>query len=306
MKGIYIKAYMLAIAAIILWATVATAFKLGLQHYTPYQLVVIACVTSTACLFVLSFKEHGKQMFYAFKTKQDILFTGTSSLLNPFLYYLVLFSAYDRLPAQVAQPVNFTWPIFLSVFAILFLKERFRPITIPALLVSFSGVVLLSSKKSMIDFPETQAESGILLGLLSAVIWAVYWIVNLRDKRPALIKLFWGFLTAMNFIIIYGTLTKLFPFSIKFNKLIYPAYIGLFEMSVTFYLWMRSLELAKNTPIISNLVYLTPILSLFFIRIILKESLQSTTFYGLALIISGVILQSLVKTKHQAGGIREK
>ena len=35
--------------------------------------------------------------------------------LNPFLYYVVLFKAYDLLPAQEAQPLNYTWAITLAI-----------------------------------------------------------------------------------------------------------------------------------------------------------------------------------------------
>ena len=58
-------------------------------------------------------------------------------LLNPFLYYLVLFKAYALLPAQQAQPLNYTWAITLSLLAVPLLKQQVRWQEWLALLVSY-------------------------------------------------------------------------------------------------------------------------------------------------------------------------
>ena len=41
-------------------------------------------------------------------------------LVNPFLYYLVLFKAYDLLPAQEAQAINYTWALMLAFLSVIF------------------------------------------------------------------------------------------------------------------------------------------------------------------------------------------
>ncbi|NJK98814.1 MAG: EamA family transporter, partial [Bacteroidales bacterium] len=46
--------------------------------------------------------------------------------LNPLLYYLVLFKAYSLLPAQIAQPLNYTWPLILVILSIIFLSKNIR------------------------------------------------------------------------------------------------------------------------------------------------------------------------------------
>jgi drug/metabolite transporter (DMT)-like permease len=54
-------------------------------------------------------------------------------------------------------------------------------------------------------------------------------------------------------------------------------YIGLFEMGITFYFWLRALKMAETTDKISNLVYLAPFLSLVFVHFILREPVYYTT-----------------------------
>ena len=48
----------------------------------------------------------------------------TLGLINPFLYYLVLFKAYDLLPAQEAQAINYTWALMLAFLSVIFLKQK--------------------------------------------------------------------------------------------------------------------------------------------------------------------------------------
>jgi drug/metabolite transporter (DMT)-like permease len=68
--------------------------------------------------------------------------------------------------------------------------------------------------------------------------------------------------------------------------------VGLFEMGITFFLWLKALQLASTTDKVSNLVYLAPFLSLVFLHFIIREPVYYTTPAGLLLIISGILIQT--------------
>jgi drug/metabolite transporter (DMT)-like permease len=70
-------------------------------------------------------------------------------------------------------------------------------------------------------------------------------------------------------------------------------YIGLFEMGVTFLLWLKALKLSKTTAHVANLIYLTPFLSLLVISIAVGEKILLSTVIGLVFIVGGIILQKL-------------
>jgi drug/metabolite transporter (DMT)-like permease len=69
------------------------------------------------------------------------------------------------------------------------------------------------------------------------------------------------------------------------------AYIGTFEMSLTYFLWLLALKNSNNTAAVSNLVYLSPFISLVIIEYVLGEDILSSTVVGLGLIVGGIILQ---------------
>ena len=71
------------------------------------------------------------------------------------------------------------------------------------------------------------------------------------------------------------------------------SYIGIFEMGLTFVLWLNSLQKAISTARITNLVFITPFLSLVIISQVLHEHIAISTIMGLLLIIGGILWQQL-------------
>ncbi|MDA0339564.1 MAG: EamA family transporter, partial [Proteobacteria bacterium] len=65
----------------------------------------------------------------------------------------------------------------------------------------------------------------------------------------------------------------------------------LFEMGLAFLFWSQALRLAENTSRVSNLIFLSPFISLIFIHEILGEPIHVTTYAGLGVIVTGLCLQ---------------
>ncbi|MDX1565627.1 MAG: DMT family transporter, partial [Phycisphaeraceae bacterium] len=111
------------LATVLCWSTVASAFKLSLRYLSPVELLFYAVLVSLAVLFAILLLQ-GKLGELKRLNKVDLQVSLGFGLLNPFLYYLVLFEAYDLLPAQQAQPLNYTWAITLSLLSIPLLKQK--------------------------------------------------------------------------------------------------------------------------------------------------------------------------------------
>ncbi|MFW3145339.1 MAG: DMT family transporter [Thermoplasmatota archaeon] len=282
------KAYILGLLAVVIWSTVASVFKLTLEHTEPVSMVFIASVVSSGVLFA-ALAASGKLRKLSALSIRDIWSNIFLGILNPFLYYIVLFSTYDILKAQEAQALNYTWPIMLTLLSMIFLKQRITRVQIAAVLLSFIGVLVITSKGSF--FMGTSiAPLGIFLGLLSAAIWASYWTVGVSSKTDPMARLFLNFLSGS---VVIGILV-LIRGGIQIDGmkgLLGSAYIGIFEMGLTFIIWMGALKLSSDTSKISNLIYLSPFISLVLISILVGEDILLTTVVGLVLIVLGIILQ---------------
>ena len=273
---------MLGFSAVLLWSTVATAFKLALN---AWPLIGVLWLSSTVSLVLFStvLWRLGlllKSVKWLRRYWRRALLMG---MLNPVIYYFTLFAAYDRLSAQVAQPINYTWAFVLSLMAAIWLKAPVRWRDWQGMALGYLGVMVLvlgAQGRLEVTLP------GVLLAILSTFFWALYWVVGMRDKRPPLVAMFHHFLVAWPVLTII-----LLRQGIEFMAL--PAgwlpslYIGLFEMGLAFLFWMTALQRVKNTAKVANLIFIAPFLSLIWVFLILKEPILATSPIGLGLILLG-------------------
>ncbi len=282
------KAYMYALLAVLLWSTVASAFKLSLSFLRPLELLFVSSFTSWVILGALSIYTKEIQKLKTLSKKQiiNMLFLG---LINPFCYYLVLFEAYDNLPAQEAQALNYTWALTLAYLSAFILKKELTKRDILSGIICYMGVFIISTRGDVLGFNFSNLK-GVFLALLSTLLWAFYWIYNAKWTTYPVLGLFLNFSSGIFFIF----LTMLFMgdfhlFSLK--GVLGAVYIGFFEMGVTFFLWLQALRHAQNTSKIANLIFLSPFLSLMFISYFLHENILPSTFVGLCFIVFGLLYQ---------------
>jgi drug/metabolite transporter (DMT)-like permease len=284
------QSYIYAGLAVFFWATVPTAFKIGLGELDVLTMLTIATFTSTIALFTIVVTSQKIEVLIK-STWKDYLISAILGLINPFIYYIILLKAYKLLPAQVAQPLNMIWPIILVFLSVPILKQRIPAKSFAALLISFVGVYIISSQGHPLQ-PGKSDTTGVLLATGSSVFWALYFIFNMKDKRDESVKLFTNFLFASLYISIAFLIFRKPEAVVSLKGLVASVYIGFFEMGITFYMWLKALQLAGTSDKVSNLVYLAPFLSLVFVHFIIKEPVYYTTPAGLLLIISGIFIQN--------------
>lgn len=257
-------------------------------------MLTIASLVSTIVLFVI-LAASGKTELITKSTGKEILRSAILGLINPFIYYLILLRAYQLLPAQVAQPLNMIWPIILVFLSVPILGQKIGLKSYIALFISFAGVYIISSQGNL--FGRSHANiTGVLLAAGSSIFWAFYFIMNVRDKREETLKLFMNFLFGTLYLITAIAITGKWNIEgASFKGFASAIYIGIFEMGITFYFWLKALQMATSTDKVSNLVYIAPFLSLVFVHFILYEPVYYTTPLGLILIISGIWIQNIKK-----------
>lgn len=256
------------------------------------QLLFYASLTSTIVFFL--FIGFSKERHFASLLNKDAFKKGFFlGLLNPFFYYLILFKAYSLLPAQEAQPLNYTWPITISIFSVIFLKQRLNLKIILGLLSAFIGIIIIATQGDLASL-KFQNVFGVSLALGSSLVWASFWILNLLDQRANVIKLFGAFFFGSIYSAIYLFFFDSFLLA-DFSYLLGAAYVGVFEMGITFLLWNKGLELSTNKVKTSTLAYLSPFVSLLFIALVLEETIRLASIVGLIFIVGGILYQNLSK-----------
>lgn len=290
------KALLYGLSAVLLWSTVATAFKITLNYFSPVQMLVVASVVSAIALTGISFYQGTLSQL-----KRTLLLRPwyylALGLINPLAYYLVLFKAYELLPASQAQPLNYSWAITLTLMAALFLGQKIRRQDWIACLFGYLGVIVIATKGDIAAL-QFDSPTGVALALLSTLLWALYWIINTKNSADPVLGVLLGFLLSLPFSLGLSFAIDTWH-SVPWQGWLAVSYVGLFEMGITFVLWLTALKLTTNTAKISNLIFISPFISLLLLATIIGETIAPSTIIGLGLIIVGLMIQQLKSSKQK-------
>jgi drug/metabolite transporter (DMT)-like permease len=284
------RALAFALGAVLFWSTVATAFKIALRYLDVFQLLLVASSTSAALLLCVVVVRRQLALMLRYLRESPGYFLAVA-LMNPCIYYLILLTAYDLLPAQQAQVINYTWAITLSLLALLLLGQRMHLREVLATCVGYAGVVVIATRGDLVAL-RVESASGVALALVSTLVWASYWIISARNHRDKVVSMCLNFLLAVPMCLLL---------CIGFSNLnihSWPGlgaavYVGLFEMGITFVLWSMALQHTTRIARISNLIFLAPFLSLFLIQSVLKEPIHPSTLVGLLLIVPAAMFHQM-------------
>jgi drug/metabolite transporter (DMT)-like permease len=283
------KAYILTLLVITFWATAASAFKIALRHVGPYTLLLYSTLFSSISLFIILCGQ-GKLKQLGKSEPKAIVRAALLGFLNPFLYYVVLFKAYAILPGQIAMSLNYGWPLVLTLLSVPILGQRLSKSQLVAVVISFIGAVIIATRGEFTNLGDVST-LGVLLAAGSTLIWATYWLFNAKDGLDPVVKLFTGFCFGLFFTAVYGLITGgiELPPAAAWLPLIY---VSLFEMSITFALWLTALQLTSSAARIGNLIYITPFFSLLILNLAIGEKIHPATFIGLSLIVGSILFQA--------------
>ena len=284
---------------LLLWAGSASAFKLALAQIAPPALLWMSCAISLLALAAVLLLQGRFAMLRDLSAEQwrRLLLLGA---LNPFLYYVILFEAYDRLPAQIAMSLNYLWPVMLALLSVPILGQPLGWKGLLPILLSFCGAALIASRGEFGGWQYVDGW-GLILALASTLVWAGYWLYNTRLHRiePA-VKLFVAFLVGTPLAILYALWRQQLAWPGSDYPWLPVLYVGLFEMGLTFFIWQLALSMAHSAASIGNLIYLTPFLSLLILSQLLDEAIQPATLWGLTLIVAGILLRQYSHRRNPA------
>jgi drug/metabolite transporter (DMT)-like permease len=267
----------------------ATAFKSALEFNTPMALITLAATVSW-CFFGV--RVIGADSLKSMREMKSALVLRCLllGLLNPALYYWILFTAYDLLPAQDAMAINYTWGLTLPLVASLFSRTLPTKYETGLALLSYLGILVIATNGNLGSL-EFDQPAGVALALFSTVIWGLSWVVNSRivdaNNIDPELALFLNFSAALPVLWIVTGLTGQLP-SVNTGSLLGGLYVGLFEMGIAFVLWMNAMRLTDNPLRISSLIFLAPPLSLLLIGTVLNETIAGSTLVGLVIILVGL------------------
>lgn len=294
------KQYLYAGISILLWSTTATVTKLLLGSLNSMQILLVGSFFASVFLLIINLVKGNLKQLKDYKLKDYLQIAGIG-ILGTFLYNLFLYLGINQMQASQAFIINYLWPIMTVVFACIILKEKITIRKLVAILLSFVGVIIVTSNGDLLNIDKNSV-IGAIYCIIAAISYGLFSVLNKQKNYNKYLSmmLFYIFSFAISLIYILFSRTWFAP---EGNQLMGLLWIGIFTSATAFTSWALALE-KGDTAKISNLAYITPFLSLVWTFIILKENLNIYAIIGLVVIILGIFIQ-LKDDNKQTGEAKE-
>lgn len=279
--------YIFLALCVVLWAFIPVASKKILKELDNIQMLFYSTIFSFITMLFVLFIQDKLKVFKMYSPK-DYIIMVLMGFLGAYIYYIILYKAFSLTTAQEAYLIIYIWPILLLLLSFIFLKEQITWRKIVAVIISFLGIFIIITKGKVHSFSFTNIK-GNLLALIGAFVWASFSLTGKKYNFDRTVSVFIFFFTAL--ILVFFTI--IFKGSLKipsFKVFSWLLFNGILINGISYIFWLKALEI-KNTGIISTSIYLTPFISLIYIKLFLNEKIMLSSLLGLLMVTAGIALQ---------------
>ncbi len=281
---------LLALAAILIWSTLALAGA-GLQQVPPFVLLGVAFSTSGLVALV---------RWRAWRVPLKVLAVGVAGIFG---YHFLYFRAFAHAPAVEVNLINYLWPLLIVALSPLLLPGyRLGWRHILGALLGLGGAALIATGGQF--SLQSRYLAGYLLAGATALSWALYSLLTKRLPRfptetVGVFCLLSGLLAWAGHFATGGSAAELAALSP--GVWLALILIGLGPMGAAFYFWDAALK--RGDPrTIGSLAYLTPLLSTLNLIVFGGQHLTWVTGAAMVLIVSGAVVGSAGSKQQVATG----
>lgn len=225
-------------------------------------------------------------------------------LIGGALAFLLFFSGLKLTTGGRAAFIHKTLPVYITIFAVLFLKEKVTKKQIYALIIMLLGLLILTTSQITPTVLWSDPSLGDLLVVFATILWAVE---NVIAKR-AMIKgesnfvitfarMFIGFVFLFLSISLLGDLYLLFNLTLEQTMNIMISTVILLGYVLFWYWSIKHINVSKA----SMILLLSPAISLILGVVMLNEPVPIDQLMGSVLILIGAYFVVKIKSKFATG-----
>jgi drug/metabolite transporter (DMT)-like permease len=259
--------------------------KLGAPYFSHIELVFYRSFVGLLMMYVIMRQQ---RVSYFTQHWRSHLWRGISGTVALALFFYCI----TVLPLATAVTLNYTAPLFLTVFTMIVYKDKFHLSMTAAIALGFCGVVLL--------LHPTLARNQLLPGLLGLISGFLAGIAYLNVKQlgilgePAPRTVFYFSLTASvgsGVWMLFDTVHVITPRG-------FAILLGLGSTATLAQIAMTHAHRVGNTLVVSSLAYSTIVFASLFGMLLWNEVLTLSSWLGMALIIASGVLSLRLRPKH--------
>ena len=214
------------------------------------------------------------------------------SIVNIVLPFALITTAEISVDSALAAILNGAVPLFVIVFAALFLHDE--PITVnrlAGLAIGYAGVIILVSRSLGSGLSQSSFEGELALIASTALYGAgaVYARRNVRGLRPMIPALFQVLFAFLIVSVVAVVFERPWTVAWTFNAVGAVVWLGILGSGFAYLANFRLLARIGATRT-SLVAYLLPVVGIIAGAIVLQETVEARVVFGTALVIGGVAL----------------
>jgi len=282
--------YYFAAAAAILWAVSGAAAKYLFQSgVTPFQLVQMRLTIAAGGLFLFLLVRHPSLLRIA---RSDILYFAIYGCMGMAGVQFTYLFAISKIHVAAAILLQYLGPALIALHAVIFFRDRLKPVTVMALAGSLAGCYLVVGAYNLDALALNML--GIISGLLSAVAFAWYSIqgeYGMRKYSPWTVLFYAMFFGALTWNVLHPPLEG---FMHVWSPVVWAwiLFIGILGTLVPFGFYLQGINLIRATRA-SITATLEPITAGLLSFLFLNEIMEFWQVLGAVLVIFSVVMLQL-------------
>lgn len=284
------KIYIKLLFTTLFWGGTFVAGRIVSQNVGPFSIAFQRFAIASILLILLTLKIEGK--LPALK-KIQILPVILLGMTGIFTYNIMFFKGLKIIEASRASLIIATCPVFITIFSVIFLKEKINLIKGLGIIISVSGAIIVISKGNIEQMFKTGLGRGELYIFCCVLSWVAYSLIG-----KALMKTF-SPLASVSYSVIVGAVALFIPacFEGVLQKFSHQSlrdwacisYLGVFGTVIGFVWYYQGVQRLGPTKA-GLFINFVPIFAILCAFIILHEPITISLIVGTVLVISGVYL----------------
>ena len=284
-----LKATLLVLICVSLWALIPVVAKLGQTTLDNHQFLFWSSIVSFLVLAITSFLNGtiGEIKKYNVSDWIGIPFLG---LLGTYIYYLFLYLGYAKAVGMEVLVFQYTWPILIVVFSMIFLKEKLNWRKLIALILGFVGVVTVLTKG---EFQTINLSNPSVIALVAAgaSCFALFSVLSKNVKKEPYSVVVIYFLAAC--FASFFSMLYFSEFAFPSAGEIFPVLLnGALVNGVSYIFWVIALK-STEASYLAPFTFIAPILSAVYLVVFFGETFLLAYAIGLVCIVTGGLVNSL-------------
>jgi drug/metabolite transporter (DMT)-like permease len=285
-----IRVYGAVILAMIFWAFSFIWFKMANEHFQPITIVFMRLVF--AVILLTTYLTITKK-FVKIRRSDYKLFL-MMALFEPFIYFLGESFGLTYVSATVCSVLISTIPVFATIGAWIFFREKLKVINYLGIILSFIGVlVFIMNKDGSISY-NLKGLALIFLAVFAAVGYNLTLSRLVDHYSPIYIVNVQNVIGAILFLPLFITMEFKTFTDIQFNiRMFLPViHLAMFASCAAFILFaysVRNLGLLKANVFTNSI----PLFTAFFSFILLGDRLTVQNLTGMVVVVAGLYMSQL-------------